>query len=160
MSTKLENMISTLFTAPCRATVQTERDCRQIWVEWLEDLNNMIIKLTNIDAGTDVTNVIAKHLDLAPIMKMNAKIEIGLTMRLASIKENSGKMEVGLSVGPIGASGSYGFMSRSTAESVMQVHAAYTMSNNDVSLKDYLASSNLSLSSAGDVTTAIDTLKQ
>ena len=129
---------------------------RAIWVEWLNALNTLF---KDTMKPAEQKALIEKNLDLAPVMKMNAKVEIGLTMRMASVTQREGKLEVGLNVGPIGASGSYGFMSRSTEESVMQVHAAYTMSNNDVTLAEYLDKKNLDLATAEDVNNAVAALE-
>src|SRR5690606_34972314 len=135
--------------------VSVEREYRRIWAEWLADLKNLL----SASGADDSARFIADHLPQAPVMQLNAKIDLGLTMRLASVRQTQGGASVTLSVGPIGASGQFGFMSKSTEESLMQVHAQYTMTNGEVSLHDYLTASQLELASAADIDKAVQFLE-
>ena len=156
-TTSLESMVTTLFTAPGAAVIDAEQSYREIWSKWLERIAKLIGTLPQ---GSDIAKAIAEHAKLAPILKLNGRIEMGLTMRIASVSERTGSVAVGLAVGPIGVSGSFGFLDRSAEESVMYVRAAYTLSNDEVSLANYLSTWGITLASADDVTKAIAFLKK
>lgn len=155
--TTLESMVTTLFTAPGAAAIEADKAYRDIWAKWLQRVSKLI---EGLPPG-DVARVLAEHLKLAPILKVNGRIEMGLTMRVASVTERSGSVGINLGVGPIGVSGSYGFLDRSSEESVMQVRAAYTLTNDEVSLASYLSNlGGITLASAQDVTNAVAFLKK
>ena len=149
-ASSLESMVSTLFTAPAAAVVDAEAAYRQIWIEWLRVLTEMMKQSPNLNLG--------EHLKLAPVMKLNGYIELGLTMRVAAVSERKGSAGITLGLGPIGISGAFGFMNARTEESVMQVRAQYTMSNEEVSLQKYLGNWGLQLAAPADVAKAIEHL--
>lgn len=156
MSTEsLERMVSTLFTAPGLAAVETEKAYRQIWINWLSGVLKLI-PASGIGKEA-VQTALAQHLKLAPVMKFSGRMEMGLTMRIASLSEHSGSISLG--VGAIGVSGAFGFMGRSSEESVMQVRAEYTLTNDEVSLEKYLGNWNIPLATPDDVNSAIEKLK-
>jgi hypothetical protein len=149
----LERMVSALFSAPANAVTEAEQAYRSIWMKWLKDVQGLITKAT-LDTAK-VKDALAEHLKLAPIMKLNGRIEMALTMRIASVSEVSGSIGINLGIGPIGVTGSFGMMSRTSEESVLQVRAEYTLTNEEVSLEKYLANWNIGLASPADVEKAI-----
>lgn len=156
MTADLENVFTTLFTAPAEAVVQAEADYRQIWAKWL---GNVMELLKQRDESKHA-EILRTHLNLAPVMKLNAKVEVGITLRVGSIKKRDGSVGVGLGVGAFQLNGSYGFMSQSSSESVMQARAAYEMTNQaEVTLKEFADTWSLPLTSATEVGTAITFLK-
>jgi hypothetical protein len=155
--TSIESMVSTLFTAPGNAAVEAERAYRQIWISWLKDLA-ALVKARNFQAG-EADMMVKEHAKLAPIMRIGGNIDIGITMRIASVSEKQGSISLNLGVGPIGASGSFGFMNRTSEESVLQVHAQYAIANTEIGLEEFLKDSKLTLASPADVDTAIKFLE-
>ena len=156
MSSDLTNLITTLFTAPTEAVVDASAEQRRIWIKWLKDVLRLIND-TDDDASKD--KIINEHLKLAPVWKLNAKISLGVTMRVSSIERTEAGASLGIGVGMLQASGSFSFMSESTSESVMQARAEYALSNeNEVNLKDYMATLGIDLSKASEVENAIKKL--
>lgn len=157
MSTSsLENMVSTLFSAPGRAAIETELAYRKIWINWLKDVTNLIAKKKFEANENALKQALMQHLELAPVMKISGVMEIGLTMRIASLKESNGSISMG--IGAIALSGSYGFASRTAEESIIQVRAQYTLTNSEVSLEKYLGTWGITLASAESVENAIKML--
>ncbi|CAM2067890.1 hypothetical protein SCOR_21095 [Sulfidibacter corallicola] len=153
----VEGVFTTLFTAPANAVVQAEAEYRAIWAQWLE---NTMALLAKVPQGTDRSAILAKHLELAPVMKLGAQIEVGITLRVGSVTRREGSLGVSLGVGAFQASGSFGFMSQNTSESVMQARAAYALSNEtEVTLKDFAANWSIDLADPTQLSSAIDFLK-
>ena len=152
----ITKIITTLLTAPTRAVVDAASEQRSSWIYWLKDVQRLVN-----DAADDAqkTKIINEHLKIAPVWKLGAQISIGITMRIASIKRSEGSASIGLGIGLLQASGSFGFMTESTNESILQARAQYALSNDaEVTLSEYLSDLGVTLSSAGDVQTAIDKL--
>lgn len=132
----LTDIITTLFTAPAEASVAAEKQYRRIWMQWLQ---KTMALLDAAPEGSDKAKMLTQRLDLAPILKFEAAVDLGVTMRLVSVKAREGGGELGLAVGPFQAAGSFSFMSQSTSESILQARARYQLSNrNELTLRDYL----------------------
>jgi hypothetical protein len=150
-------MISSIFLAPGRAALEVEAEYRKIWDDWME----RSMKRIGFDSDADdevnekKRKILKELLTLAPIMKINGAIEIGLTMRIASIKEGKGGISLG--TGPIGISG--GYFKQSAEESVMSVRASFTLTNAELDLTGFLAKNGIELAKPGDVTRALELLK-
>ncbi len=128
-------MITTLLTAPSIATIDSMKAQRIIWKQWLEDIN-ALVKKADINAQQQI---IDKHLDIAPTWKMTAQISLSLSMRVASINRKDGKFVLGLGIGPVQASGEFGFMSQSTSEGSMHASVKYNLTNdNEITLRNYM----------------------
>lgn len=156
-TTSLTNVFRELFAAPLNAVTRTEKDYRQIWAEWLEDqLKLLVTSDGKLRAGVDLQKV----LDTAPIITLDGVIEVGITMRIASVQEFNASADVGLAVGPIFTSGGFGFMNRTSQESVFQASARYTISNHDKNLNKYLADRNIPVTNPKEVSSAIELLKK
>jgi len=153
----LTRVFTTLFTAPTDAVVKAAAVQRRIWIDWLRDVVRLVEATDDADAKK---RIIREHLALAPVWRISAQVSVGVTMRVASIKRTEGGASLGLGVGPIQASGSFGFMSESSSESVLQARAQYAVTNNDrvVTLEEYLATLDVTPTDAAGLTTAIDTL--
>src|SRR5690349_19009678 len=95
--TPMKSMIGTIFTAPAEAVLEAEERYRTIWIEWLTTVKKLVEKrkqqLTN-DPNVDakVASMLAEQLKLAPVMKLNGRVEIGLSMRIASVSKSSGNL--------------------------------------------------------------------
>lgn len=156
-TTSLTHVFRELFTAPLSAVTQSESDYRQIWAQWLEDQLRLLVKENGqLREGVDL----AKVLDTAPVVDLDGVIEMAVTMRIASVKEFQASVEGGVGVGPIFVSGGFGFVNRSSQESVFQASTRVTMSNSSKNLVEYLADHNIPLTDVSEVTNAIQILKQ
>jgi len=153
--TNINGLLTTLLTAPGDAVTGAEQRYRRIWAQWLTDLLAMAEALKD-SPGFNLAEFLNRQLEqLAPVMQLNGRIEVAATMRIASVSQTEAGGSLTLGVGPIGLSGNYGFMQRTSEESVLQVHAQYTLSNGETSLAQYLGSANLKVTSAAEVKKAI-----
>ena len=156
-TTSLTNVFRELFVAPLSAVTRTEEDYRRIWSQWLEQQ----LKLLTGDDGKLRQGVdLARLLDTAPVVSLDGVIEVGIAMRIASVSEFDASLQTGLGIGPIYASGGFGFVNRSSQESVFQASTRYTISNFGRDLKEYLEDRNIPVTSLDDVKNAINILKQ
>jgi hypothetical protein len=156
-TTSLISVFRELFVAPLNAAASTEEDYRQIWANWLEQQHKL---LTGDDGQLKPGVEMDKILDLAPVINLDGVIEVGITMRIASVKEYKTSGEVGMSLGPIYGSGGFGFVNRSSQESVFQASTRFAMSNFDRNLKKYLEDRNIQLTDAKDLTEAVAILRK
>ena len=156
-TTSLTNVFRELFVAPLSAVTQTEADYRRIWAQWLEQQLRLLTEENGeLRPGVEL----AKMMDSAPKVNLDGVIEVGITMRIASVREYDASIEAGLAIGPIHASGGFGFVNRSSQESVFQASTRYTISNFDRNLKKYLEERNIPVTKLEDVKTAIEVLKK
>lgn len=155
-TTSLTNVFRELFVAPLSAATTTEEDYRRIWADWLDQQ----LKLLSDDSGKLKPGVdLNKLLETAPVVNLDSVIEVGITMRIASVKEFDANLQVGLSLGPIYGSGGFGFVNRTSQESVFQASTRYTISNFERNLGKYLKDRNIVLAKPDDMQTAIDILR-
>jgi hypothetical protein len=155
-TTSLTNVFRELFAAPMNAVTKTEEDYRRIWARWLEQkLALLTDKNGKLRKGVDLT----KMLDNAPVVSLDGVIEVGITMRIASVSEFNAEVEAGLGIGPIHASGGFGFVNRSSQESIFQASTRYTISNFNRDLKKYLEDSKIPVTNPDEVKKAIEILK-
>lgn len=156
-TTSLISVFRELFVAPLNAAASTEEDYRQIWANWLEQQLKL---LTDAEGQLKPGVEMDKILDLAPAIHLDGVIEVGITMRIASVKEYNASVDVGLSLGPIYGSGGFGFVNRSSQESIFQASTRFAMSNFERNLRKYLKDRNIQLASAEDLTQAVATLRK
>ncbi len=138
---------------------------RNIWSDHLNKILIILNERNNINqlgplSAAQKKEIVSDGLRSAPVMKLSGTIDIGITMRIASVEQTKGGISVGLGVGPIGINGQFGFMQSSTSESVMQVRAQYTMSNDDVTLTEYLGKSQITLTEPTQLNHAIKFLEK
>ena len=125
-----------LFSEPLKATLDAEKSYREVWVEWLTQTQKLIPANAT---GPQQAAMISERLDIAPTMKFEAAIDAAVTMRLVSVKSKTGEGKLGLAVGPFQVSGSFGFTSSSTSESILEARARYQLSNtNEATLRGWL----------------------
>ncbi len=152
----ITKIITTLLTAPTEAVVQAATVQRKCWIDWLKDVQRLV--KDSVDE-VQKKKIIDEHMKIAPIWKLGAQVSVGITMRVASIERSEGSASLGLGIGLLQASGSFGFMQESTNESILQARAQYALSNDtEITLSEYLSDLGVTLSSAADVQTAIDKL--
>ena len=152
----LSSVISTLLTAPADAVVQASATQRQIWMKWLIDLT----RLVENQPGEISKKIIDEHLKLAPTWKMSAQLSLAISMRIASLERSEKGVTLGLGIGMVQASGTFGFARETASESVLQAQAIYNLTNaKEISLKDYLSILGVtSLANATELKAATDKL--
>ena len=144
----LTSVLSEIYTAPLQAAVDAELQYRRIWADWLR------LKQRLAPADADWSELSKT----APVVKVDARIEIAITMRISSAKEFKAGISAGLVLGPIHASGTFGFVGRSAQESVLQASTSVVLSNNDKDLSGFLAENNIKLAEASDVDSVVERL--
>ena len=89
------------------------------------------------------------------VMKLEAAVDLAITMKITSVKGKEGSAKHGLSVGPFSAGGSYSFMEQNTQESVLNARARYQLSNtNEQTLVEYLSGAGISVANKSEVEAA------
>ncbi len=156
----LVEMVATLFTAPVQACLIAEKGHRKVWLSWIEG----VVKIAS-DAGLKepalLAALISKELDRAPVLKMDAQIDVGLTMRIETVKKKEGGAELSVGVGPFQGGGSFSFMSQNTQESVLNARATYRLaSTSQTSLSEFLRSIGHDPKDLPALTAASETLKK
>ena len=139
MEKDVRGVLRELCTAPLDAAVKAEADYRAIWLEWLEEKIRIVKSMEGVDLG----DVWKKLFESAPAVSVNSRVDLAVTLRITSVKEFSAEGRIGLTVGPIYASGGFGFMSRTTTESTLQASTSVVLSNNEQNLLDYLGKHNI-----------------
>lgn len=145
-NTSLESIVSTLFTAPAHAAVTAEKEYLSIWKGYLDSLNKEINDPASAFKPEEKVQLLKERLSLVPVMKFQAAIDLGITMRIASVEQKSGNLSAGLQLNVFQASGGFGFMTQNAQESTFQARATYNMANYDaVTLQQYLAPAKIDL---------------
>lgn len=135
-SEDVAKVFATLFTAPADAMVDAAAKQRLIWVRWLEDVR----RLVDAADAEYKQQILDRHLALAPVWKLDAQVSVAVQMRVASIDRASGGFSLGLGLSVLQASGSLGFLSETSSESVLHARAQYAFSNGgQTTLQQYLA---------------------
>ncbi|MDX8392405.1 MAG: hypothetical protein R8K53_07550 [Mariprofundaceae bacterium] len=152
----ISSVIGDLFNAPLQAAVKADAEYMRIWAKWLEFKKPLFLD----GKGKPLPGVdISKMLETAPVVNLNGKIDLAITMRITDVKETNASLSGGLSVGPVFASGSFGFHSESTQESLFQAAASFLMSNQKKSLPNFLSDHNLTLTDGDSVTNIVNKLE-
>ncbi|MBX3317938.1 MAG: hypothetical protein KF902_13870 [Phycisphaeraceae bacterium] len=123
-----ESLVGAIMRTPIEASIRAEYEYLRIWHDRLE-----AIKTAN-----PTPEEVKAALDFAPVMTLVGDIQIAATVRIASVRETDGKLGVNIGIGAFGVSGGFGFMNRSTEESVIQISAALKITNGESTLFDYL----------------------
>ncbi|MBC2607315.1 hypothetical protein [Pelagicoccus albus] len=156
----ISKAFSELFSAPLEAVLEAEEKYLSLWLKNLKSIKKIYVQgsgqQAKLKAGADLAELIDQY---APTVRLEGRIETALTMRIAGVKETSGSASGGLSLGPIHASGGFGFTSRNTQESVFQASTSFALSNKEFSLGEYLKTAKVSLASAADLDKAIQHLE-
>ncbi len=149
----ISDVFEDLFEAPLRAVTKAEAKYLKIWAEWLN------IQLKLIGESTRSPEQITSLMSRAPTVTLDGSIDVGITMRIASVKKSEGGGSIGLQVGPVHASGAFGFSKTSTQESIFQASARFALSNNNADLSQFLSSQGLTPTSVEDLTKASELIK-
>ena len=164
--TSISNVYRELFQSPLKAVTEAEADYRRIWSQWLQDQLALVTeqvapdptkpdqKVTKFRDGVDFSKI----LNAAPVISLDGVIEVGITMRISSARELDANVNVGLSIGPIYASGGFGFKETTSQESVFQASTRFTLSNQSKDLTKYLADRNIPVTKPDEVQNAIKLL--
>lgn len=155
-STSITNVLNQLFTAPINAVTMAEREYRKTWANWLEFQLNLL-KDSNIPITTER---LTKILEVAPVVGLDGIIEAGITMRITEVRTDEGGFSGGLQLGPIHASGRFGFSNKTSQESVFQASTKYTISNQETNLKEYLATRDIAPVDEEKLVKAIEFLRK
>jgi hypothetical protein len=155
-ATSITNVMTELFSAPLEAAVKAETQYRRIWADWM----TYQLALATKEDGKELRDGVdlEELLKTAPVVSVDGTVELAITMRIAGVREFSGGLGVGLAIGPVYASGNFGFMSRTTEESVFQAQAKFTLSNTGKSLTGYLDQLKLTPAKPDEVVNAISEL--
>lgn len=163
--TSISSVYRELFQSPLKAVTDAEADYRKIWSAWLQDQLTLVTDqvpdpqnqgktISKIREGVDFQQI----LKTAPVISLDGVIEVSITMRIASVREFDANLNVGISVGPVYASGGFGFKSSTSQESLFQASTRFTLSNQNMDLSKYLADRNISMANASDVQNAVKLL--
>lgn len=142
----IESVMTELFTAPLEAAVNADREYRKTWTRWMKDQLTLVSVPSPNPASPPALRDGVKIDDIlktAPAVSLDGVIDLSITMRIASVKQKEGSLGIGLGLGPVNATGSFGFMSRTAEESVFQVQARFTLSNTGRDLSGELAKAGL-----------------
>lgn len=138
----LTSIVQVLFTAPVEAALLSEREIRRVWAEWLRNIASLASSAGL--SGEALVGFINTQLALAPVMKFDAEIDLGMTLKITSLNSREGGGKIGLSVGPFSAAGQFSFMQQNSSESVLNARAVYSLSNaNAQTLSGYLNAARL-----------------
>lgn len=135
----LSSVLSGLFTAPLNAATQAEADYRTIWAEWLEK------KLAKFDEADRANVTFDQLFTECPVVDVSGRVDLSLSMRIASVSEKGGQAGAGLQLGPVHAGGSFNFMSRESEESLFRAAASFTVTNTGGDLRKLLEDANISM---------------
>ncbi len=129
----ISEVLSDMFRSPLNAVVEAERNYLAIWADWLE----MQLKLIGDDDLTQ--EQIEALMTKAPAVKLDGFIDVGVSMRIATVKQKDVSFGVGIGVGPVHASGAFGFSKTSSQESMFQASARFNITNHNTDLSAFLA---------------------
>jgi hypothetical protein len=153
----ISNAFSDLFVAPLNAVVDAEEAYLQMWITRLKVLRATYVEDEKVKREANLSELLDQYV---PVVQLEGNIDTSLTMRIAGVKEMSGSLSVGLALGPVHASGGFGFVSRNTHESVFQASTSFALANKEFSLKDYLKAAKITVATPSDLTKAIEHLSK
>ncbi len=133
---QLRDVVASLFVEPLHGFNLAQATIIEIWISTLEIIAKMI------PDGSEITaEQLKAYLAMAPQWSATVRGDVSVVMRLTSATRSEGSMNLGLSVGPFSAGGSFGLIKESSSESVIQASAQYVISNSrgNVSVLDLLS---------------------
>lgn len=143
---ELVDVFEMLFNAPVTASARAERAFRGIWSQWLKDLAALLDALDEGGAlsAQQKLAVIKSQLSIAPVLKLEADVEVGVIMKLVTVTGVKADGTLGLGVGPFKVAGSFGFNRETSQESTLSANARYKLGNtSELSLSDMLSATGL-----------------
>jgi len=158
MSTyQIENIVSTLLSAPVKAATYANKEQLQIWRDYLETVQ----KLTSQLEGGAKLETIQHYINMAPAWKVAANLDIGITMRIASITKTTAGGSLSLTLGLLQSAGQFSTESTTTSESVLTAKAHYVLTNDtEVKLAEFLKSLGVSPTQPEQLQTAVAQLSK
>lgn len=154
-NSSISTVFEELFSTPLESVAKSENDYRKIWANWIA-FQIPLFRDSNLKLSKEA---IDKMFELAPVVKLDGIIDVGITMRIAEVSKKEGELKAGLKVGPIFASGSFGFSKETSQESVFQASTRFTISNQESNLKEYLSARNMKPDNEKDLMKTIEKLK-
>lgn len=150
----ISKAFSELFAAPLRAIVDAEKEYLRIWIERLKVIQKLAASKDAAKQmeGATLGDLIGQY---APVVRLEGRIDTGLTMRIAGVREVSGSLSVGLALGPVHAAGGFGFSNTTTQESIFQASTSFVLTNKEFSLGEYLKAARIPVLSVEDLGKAI-----
>lgn len=153
-TTSISTVFSELFEAPLRAATEAEARYRAVWADWISSQFRLFSA-----SGTAITaDVIAKVIDLAPVVKLDGFIDVAITMRIAEVKEKEAGFSGGLQLGIIQSAGKYSSYEKSAQESVFQASTRFSISNTDANLRQFLTDRGLVPTNAQELNRVVNIL--
>jgi len=151
----ISSVMSDLFNAPLQAAVKADAGYMKAWAQWLTFKKPLFLDENGtLLPGVDINTI----LNTAPVVSLNGKIDLAITMRITDVQKTDTSLSGGLSVGPVFASGSFGFQRESTQESLFQAAASFVLSNQEKSLAGFMADHGLHPANGDEVNHLIATL--
>lgn len=157
MSIAMADALSQIFAAPLQAATTAEVEYRKLWADWLR---TRLTLLSNPDGTLREGASLAELVATAPAIQLDGRIELAITMRIASATSREGGANAGLQLGPIQAGGRYSFGSSSTQESTFQASVVVVLSNTNQSLTSMLEANRIPTTSIAELNAAIDLLEK
>lgn len=149
--------IRDLYSAPLEAAVTAERQYRAIWADWIEQ---RLALATLPDGGLRQGVNLAEILETAPIVRVDGRVEMAISMRIATARERKGEAGGSLGLGPISIGGTYSFMERGSQESTFQASTVMTVSNNEKTLSELLGENRINATTPEELTAAVEFLRE
>ena len=157
-SARLADVFSELFTAPLRAVQQADEAYLRMWALWLEKQLNLVERTEEeFKEGLDFEDLVRS---MAPVVELEGAIEVAVTMRIASVREFDAELGVGVMVGPVYSSGSFGFAGTTAEESLFQASTKYILSNTQRNLAHYLDKYRIPIAKPSQVREAVRLLRE
>lgn len=155
---QIEDVVSTLLSAPVKAATYANREQMLIWRDYLKEIKAVI---SAADSDQQKVNLINQYISMAPKWKVAAQIEVGITMRVASISKTSAGGSLGIAVGLVQTAGQFSSETSTSTESLLTARALYSLTNdNEVQLANFLNSLGIDPAAPEQITTAVETLEK
>lgn len=154
---QIEDVVSTLLSAPVKAATYANREQMYIWRDYLKTIQAVIDTVNDTEQKVAL---ISQYISMAPIWKVAAQIDVGITMRIASISKTSIGSTLGITVGLVQTAGQFSSEKSTSTESLLTARAHYSLTNdNEIQLADFLNSLGINLAAPEQVTTAVAKLE-
>lgn len=154
---QIEDVVSTLLSAPVKAATYANREQMYIWRDYLKTIEAVIGTVT--DPAQKVA-LISQYMSMAPTWKVAAQIDVGITMRIASISKTTVGGSLGIAVGVVQTAGQFSSEKSTSTESLLTARALYSLSNdNEIQLENFLSSLGIDLAQPDQVATAVGKLE-
>lgn len=149
------SLVGTVMRTPLEAVLSAER---QYLVAW----RDRIATISEINKASPLSaEEIRATLEYVPTMKLAGDIQIAATVRLVSVREVGSRLELAVGAGPVGVSGGFGHLSRTSEESIIQISAHFKITNGETGLLEYLKKvGKIDLAKPEDIGGALDFLNR